>query len=243
MVIYSQNFAAGNQQYLTLSAESYARPLTIGTDWNRLRIGILAAIPSLYGNAWNIKNATIAAGVCAGIASSPTANAPAHCVGYGLPIPPQTATGCTWSYNAGSSGYTYYSNSTTKYGFKYAAGANTLTSGLTLASMLPRDDGTLPRRGLLIFDFAKSALISGNMSISGLSGAAAHMSLDITSNDLYYALGAVTAPVVQGTALTQGSGATVAFNETTNGALNTVFVFWSNWLPFQLYEIGVFRLG
>lgn len=245
-VIYNRTFATGNQRYLNLSIEDYLRPISIGTNWSRIRIGALFALGTVSGNAWPIRGSTFSLGVCNGIFNSPAVYSPTHAVGWGWPTNPATSSTGTLTYNAGTGGNSYFSSGGWNF-YKVAAGvlttANTGSFTLNVPSNAPA--GTA-RRGLAILDISKSALISGNITQGIMGTAAGHMSLDITSADLYAALEwYASAPTIQGTALGYlAVGNSIAFNETTNGALDTVFLYWNQFtVPLELYELAVYRVG
>lgn len=247
-VIYSRTFATGQQQYLSLSNDSFTRQLTIGSNWNRIRIGILCALPTINENAWGIRSGVFGLGICNGASSGGSAQAPAHQFGWYVGGYPSYTTPTLWTYNAGSAGNSYFSNAAF-FVHKVAAGVVTTATVGSFTTTIPSNTtlgGALARRGLFIVDINKSALISGNMTMGASSGAVAHMALDLASTDLYQALEWVsTAPVIQGTALTNlALGNSLAFNETTNGMLDTVFLFWNLYaFPLQLYELAVYRVG
>lgn len=247
-VIASKNFATGTQNYLNLGVDTYCRGLSIGTQWTRIRIGILCSLSTVQDTTYPIRGALLCLGVGNGINSNIGVYKPQHCHGWGQYYPFTNGTGTTWSYNAGTAGNSYFS-ATQFSGFKSEAGTVTNAIAGSFTSYIPSNStlgGAIPRRGLYVLDIAKSALLSGNILRYGATGAAAHMSLDITSDDLIVALQQyTTTPVVQGTAISQATAASsMTFNETLYGGLDTVFVYWGTFaVPFQLYEIAVWRVG
>lgn len=248
-VIAAQNFATGTQNYLNLGVDTYSRTLSIGSNWNRIRVGILCSISTVQETTYPLRTASFSIGVCSGVSSNVGVVTPQHVHGYAHGAPPSAGqTGGTFTYNAGTAGNSYYTT-TTFIGHKTEAGVvATGTSGAFTASF-PTSTGlnnALKRRGIYIADFSKSALVSGNLARYGTSGAASHMSLDITSSDLFSAIQQYTAaPVIQGISCVAASGApSIAFNETTYGSLNTVYIYWGTYaVPLQLYEIAVWRVG
>ena len=248
-VIYSRNFATGNQQYLSLSTENYLRIPSIGTSWNRLRIGILYSVGTVSESTLNIASPSLSLGICNGIANSPAVQFPTNAMGVAFPASPSTTSAAAaYTYNAGSAGNSYYSTATYTF-FKNLAG--TLTTGAVGAFTLNLSSntttgGALARRGLYILDMNKSAMISGNMTFGHMGNAVAHCALDIATADLYSALEWYTsAPTIQGTALSfLAVGNSIAFNESTTGAMDTIFLNWNLFtIPLQLYEIAVYRVG
>jgi len=258
-IIYSRNFATGAQQYLVLNGNSYARTLSIGTNWTRLRIGLLCNLQAPINNsALAIHTPSLCIGVCSGYGSDVSVKSPAHCFGWAWTNTPDNTT-TDLAYAAGSSGNSYWNmaGGTIYCYFKYENGAATRSTVGSVDRFLPTNNpaGTA-RRGILIHDISKTARVSGNINQGVTCGAVAHMSLDITSSDLYKALeGGASAtspgtyPIIQGTALTgqpigYGAGNPLAFNETTYGGLNTVYVYWNHiTMPFCLYEIAVYLVG
>jgi hypothetical protein len=248
-VIYARNFAAGNQQYLSLGPNDYTRTLSIGNNWSRIRIGILCTLSTVSENAWPIRRCSLNLGVCRGSSSTGSVQAPTHSFGVGFPSLPNTAGPGSWTYNAGSAGNSYFSLASAYVFSRWAAGVQATSTVGSVTIALPSNTtlgGAIARRGIFILDINKSALVTGNITQGMTCGAVAHMALDITTADLYTALEwYTTAPVIQGTALTTlGLGNSLAFNEVTNGILDTVFVYWSHaTVPLQLYEIAVYRVG
>ena len=248
-VIFSRNFASGTQQYLTLGPSDYTRTLSIGSSWQRLRIGILTALSTVSENAWPLRQCSLSLGIGAGSASSVSVQAPAHAFGFGLPAAPSLIASANFTYNAGTAGNSYFSTSGTSYHFfKWAAGVQTTANVGSLATALPSNTtlgGALARRGILILDINKSALVTGNITQGVMVSAAGHMTVDLTSDNLYSALASPAGITIQGTAMTTlALGNSLTFNESINGILDTVFVYWSNTaVPLQLYEIGVYRVG
>lgn len=248
-VIASRSFTSGTQQYLSMSAADYVRSMNVGSSWMRLRIGMLCSLGTVNENAWPIRGCTLSLGVCSGPASTISVQAPRHCIGYGWPTYPAAADSQqSVAYNAGSGGNSYFSSSAFIF-IKYENGTATTQSTGSVAVNIPTNTtlgGASARRGMLILDINKSAAVTGNMTQGVSATAAAHMGLDMTSADLYSALEwYASAPTVQGTALnTLALGNSHTFNEITNGSLDTVFVFWGHYtVPFQLYELAVYRVG
>jgi hypothetical protein len=247
-VIYSKNFSSGTQQYLALQTASYARTLNTGASWTRLRIALLCNVGTVNETGWDLQYPALCVGVAHGIGSDVTVKFPAHCFGFGWCYAPDSAGSNAFTYNAGSSGMSYYSTGSGRFIiFKYENGIKASSTTGTPSLYVPTNsvNGTA-RRGLLLFDIVKSARNSGNITQGLLTGAIAHMSLDIQSSDMYAALESVSAtPTVQGTAL-QGLAIanSLAFNETTYGSLDTVYVYWNHLtVPFCLYEIAVYLVG
>ena len=103
-VIYSRNFADGARNYLSLNNGDYVRSTSIGSNWNRIRIGILCALGTVNENAWNIRSGLLGLGVCNGASSCGSAQAPAHQFGFYLPTVVTSTSPTAWTYNAGSAG-------------------------------------------------------------------------------------------------------------------------------------------
>lgn len=249
-VIYSRNFATGTQQYLALGPSDYSRPLSIGAGWSRIRIGLLVALSTVEENAWPLRQCSLNFGIGTGAVSSGSVQAPAHSFSVGIPSLPNTASPATLLYNAGTGGNSYFSLTGSSFVFsRWVAGTQTTSATGSMSYALPSNTtlgGALARRGIIILDINKSALVSGNITMGLTASAVGHMTADLTSDNLYSALEWYgSAPTIQGTAMNfLALGNSLAFNESTNGALDTVFVYWSNIaVPLQLYEIGVYRVG
>jgi hypothetical protein len=248
-VIAAKNFATGTQNYLNLGVDSYSRTLSIGTQWNRIRIGILCSVSTVQETSYPIRTAQFSIGVCNGINNNAGVFSAKNCHGYSHRYPPYiTSVGSTWTYNAGTAGNSYFSTADFV-GFKIENGAQLSSTAGSFTAYFPSSTalgGATARRGIYVADLSKSALVSGNLLKYGASGAVAHMSLDLTTEDLFSAIQQYTsAPVIRGTAMAQATGAvSQTFNETTYGMLDTVFVYWGMYaVPFQVYEIAVWRVG
>ena len=247
-VIYNRNFATGNQRFLSLNVEDYLRPFSIGTAWSRLRIGILYALGTVSENAWNIKKCSMGIGVCSGNQNSPLVLSSRHAFGVCVPSSTQVTAPSNYTYNAGTAGNSYFSATTWTF-IRVVSGTQTTASTGSFTTTVPTNTtlgGAIARRGILIFDINKSALISGNMTMGRMGGAVAHNALDLSSSDLYAALEWYrSAPIIQGTALNfLALGNTLAFDETTNGSLDTVYLYWTHYtVPLELYELAVYRVG
>lgn len=244
-VIYSRVFASATRNYLNLATGDYMRPIAIGDNWNRIRIGMLCSLGTVDELAVPIRGASFNVGVCSGYSSSSSMLAPSHFVGFGWPSTPDTGNSLT--YNAGSGGNSYFTGTWMFY--KYAAGVKTTSAVGADTMQLPSNattGGALARRGVFVLEINKSALYVGNITQSTMHNATAHMSQDLTSSDLQYCVESATVfPYIQGTAtLGQAIGNSIAFNEIQNGPLNTINIFWNHYLAaFQLYELTVYRAG
>lgn len=245
--IASRNFATGNQQYLNLTADDYLRTLNIGSQWTRIRIGILCALGTVDETGWPIRTASLCIGVCSTVKSSVSLLSPANCWGFGCSQHPSNST-ASYAYNAGTAGNSYYTCGNFAF-FKVENGVLASGSVGSLTVTLPTTTtlgGALARRGMVVADISKSARVSGNITQGAMSTAAGHMGLDIVANDLYAAMESVSAaPTIQGVAMGNlAIGNSLTFNETTYGLLDTVYVYWNHYtVPLQLYEIAVYLIG
>jgi len=249
-VIAAKNFATGTQNYLNLGVDTYSRTLSIGTQWTRIRIGILCSVSTVQETNYPLRASLFGIGVCNGIANNGGVLYRQNCHAYAHSVLPYSGvtSSATWTYNAGTAGNSYFS--TTNFnGWKSENGAVATGTSGTFTAYLPTSTGlggAIPRRGLYVADFTKSALVSGNLARYGATGAVGHMGLDLSTEDLFSAIQQYTAaPVIRSVSMSQATGApSQTFNETTYGMLDTVFVYWGTYaVPFQLYEIAVWRVG
>lgn len=246
-VVYSRNFASGTHRYLSLNGSDYLRTLSIGNNWTRIRIGMLCSMGTVSEQAWQIRSSCLTVGMCNSASSSFSTKAPRHAVGFSFSSAPSTANAGSLTYNAGTGGNSYFS-STGRTFHSWQNGVQSSSGVGSTAVYVPSSTtigGALARRGLFILEMVKSAPYTGTMTQGYSSGNVAHMSLDLTSSDLYTALESTGYPVIQGTALTgYGVANGVGFNELSYGPLDTVCVHWNHYtVPFQLYELAVFRQG
>lgn len=247
-VIYNRNFADGNQRFLSLNNSDYLRPIGIGTAWSRIRIGIHYCVGTVSENAWPIRGGLFSLGICRNIQNSPAVLTPSHAFGVGIGGVPNSTSVINWTYNAGTAGNSYMSLGNF-YFYRVVAGTFTTSNTGSFTTYAPTNTtlgGALARRGILIVDINKSALVTGNIT-QGLAGnAVAHCALDLSTSDLYSALEwYASGPPIQGTNMTNlALGNTLAFDESVNGGLDTVFLYWSHYtVPLELYQIAVYRVG
>jgi hypothetical protein len=233
MAVIDTHFISGaNRPFLTLGSEEYARPLSIGTNWNQLRIILLCAIRADGTN--NIANGGIVLGLCSGLSpygASNTGHFAGVCFGtIGTPL-------VTYTYNA-NSGNPYYSAGYPQFLVR-VNGVNTI--GVQSSSVNPAYASTNVRfiRSCLYISITKGSpnfTFNFQVSNSGL------MATDISYTGLIEIAEALT---LNGSGTGLGSSAVAAaVNEAANGYLDTLNIYWPrSGTPLELYGIAVARIS
>lgn len=80
--IFTNVSGSNTDNVLSISNEQITRKLSIGSDWNRLRIGIRFSISTSYGGSSTVLNPVFAFGLCAGTSSVVYGSTTPHFLGY-----------------------------------------------------------------------------------------------------------------------------------------------------------------
>ena len=235
--IGSRLFNLVADKYGTLANEEFARTLAIGTDWNKIRLGLLLAVPLDGTN--NLPGTALMLGVCSGKTNPYGAASTTNFVGAALHGSTGGVTTGTLTYSAGS-GNPYFSSG----GFWPAVRVGVdLTSGTGVAAafVLTSNAGSTQRRSPLYVDIQKG---SPNYTITRWApstGQGQFQSGDCSSAEFLASLELPT-PTWLGINLTSSAG-TVAASETP-GALDTVDVFWNkSAFPLEVYALAAYRMS
>lgn len=230
--------AGGNQLYMSLANEEYVRPLGIGSNWTKLRIGLLLA--QTPNGVSNFTTAKFFVGLCSGTASPYGAASTTNCIGFNIAASTEAAG--TWTYVANAGNPYFNVGGGTSNFFKRVA--VTVTSGAaSQIGFVATNTGTLQRKSPVYIDIVKG---SPNWTGYGYQISAANMALDWTFANLLEGMESIqgaagTTPVIGSLVFSGGSAAAVAFTEVA-GAIDTLDLLWNNaTFTNEIYGIAVYR--
>jgi hypothetical protein len=230
-VIASRAFNLIDDQYLTLANEEYVRTLAIGTNWTKLRIGMLLALATDGTN--NLQGTNLVWGLSSGKTN---------------PFGAVTTTnflGMKFGYDANSDVLTYVANSGNPYfwsgqGLITKVGSTkTIWNGNGLEyHRIATNTGSLQRRCVLYMQITKG---SPNFTVAFWNQTTTGVAKDFTPAHLLEGLEQPSSITVNGETLGGGGAGAVTFNETA-GALDTFDLFWNKAsFPLELYALAAFR--
>jgi hypothetical protein len=214
VTIIERTYGDGTDKRLKLVAQEAIRPMSIGSDWTTIIIGIRYNITDLGANMTGTPRLTL--GVCHGTAHGYQSVTTANWVGM------RTGLG-TWTRNAGG----YYSHGGTgTFDLRTKVG-NTITGGGQTNTTTVYTLWDLEKRGMLGVRLTK--VTSTTMSASALFASSTTTSVyDVSEQTLLSAMESTTSATTGYTWSAINSGAaSTAFDEDANGALNCVSIAWS----------------
>lgn len=226
----------GSANFLSLQSEEYMRRLPMGNVWNRLRIGVLAAVG---GTSGSIFAADFGIGICsyypnqAGMMAYNTTNWVGHC--WNL-----FGANDAFAYTAGANPY-FTSN---EVAVRMRVG-NTITNGgvNTSAVAFAASTGTtLQRRTAWVLDVTKGSPYVLQAYGAGSAGLAVQ---DWNYNSLVELCQQTNNPGLIGTTsmVTGGyTGGGIAASE-ANGVFDAISIYWRNFIvPLEVYAVVVYRI-
>lgn len=228
-----RSFNLIEDKYLALGNEEYVRTLALGSNWSRLRLGLLAALTP-EGTS-DLQGTQFVWGLCAGRTNPFGAESTTNFLGLKVGI---NATGDVLTYNANSGNpYFWAGRSVMK---KVGATRTVANVNGTEFHRVAAATGTLQRRSLLLLEIAKG---SPSFTVTVWNLAVTGVSKDFTPAHLLEALEQPASVVVNGETLGTGAVSTVAFDETA-GALDTLDVHWNKAaFPLEVYALAAYRLA
>jgi len=224
MTIVQRTFNLIPDKELSIGNAEYLREMQFGSNWTRLRIGILMAQSGFATN--NVSGCALQLGVCS--KATPFANT----TGYGSAtttnyigcdfISKADSTGVpgTWIYNAGSGGNDRYSQT-------YCAAVRRVVAVRTFqvtgsaTGIVPTNVGTLPRRGFLFCDITKG---SPNYTIQPYMGTTTSSVVDSTPAEFLDSLEMPGDPTILGNAMIKHTAAVITCSEVA-GAFDTLSLY------------------
>ena len=240
--IGSRTFNLLEDKYLTLANEEYLRRLAIGSNWTKLRLGAMLALPP--NGTENLTLCSLTLGVCAGATPfSGTQGYAAASTGnfIGIDICSDNSGGSgqgTLTYNAGT-GNPYYSSSFS--GARRRVGTtDSFAANTTLSHAVAINTGTLQRRTLLYVDITKG---SPNYTVKYYPETGTLAQLDFTPAHFLDGLEQSGTPTVNGQTLSAGNALTLACDETA-GVFDSVSLYWNRGaFPLEVYALAAYRMA
>jgi hypothetical protein len=234
--IGSRTFNLIEDRHLTLAGEEYLRPLGIGSNWTKLRLGLLVALTP--NGTSNLPDCSLMLGVCsAATPFSGTQGYGAAVTGNYLGADFTNRTGSDLTYGAGS-GNPYYYTVNKAARRRYGVTETTASLGGSYSLCCATNTGTLQRRTPLYVDITKG---SPNYTLRPFFCSSAHAVLDFTAAHLLDGLEQSGVPVINGQTLQAESVTNIACDETA-GVFDTLSLFWNRAAyPLEVYALAVFR--
>lgn len=238
--IGTRTFAAGNKKYLSLAGEEYKRTISIGNNWTKIRIGILAA-QNPNGTSDTASGSRLITAVCSGTAfgfggGSSTVNCCGiNHTGRGFGTNPWVL-----HYNA-NSGNPYFDGNGGVGPFKKVGATLTdFTGGSSVRNVIPTTTGSTQRKWPLYVQIEKG---SPNYSFYQMTIPNTALSSDFTVSDFEAGLQAPTTTIVTGgfTFVTEGAF-TGAVSESA-GNFDTVEIYTNIVQAIEIYEFAAFKVA
>lgn len=233
-VIVSQTIGGIPDQRIGLQNSRFARPHGISPDWQTLRIALRVQMENTSANITGTPHFFF--GLCSGTAAPMGSATPKHAVGF------YTNT-ATWVYAtaAGANMTAYQGNTTNSTAVAVTVNGTTTLGGTAIwsAQIAFGADPTAATRRMWFFDLTKG---SPNYSCRVFGPSVLTAVPDVLTADFLQTI-EYSAPVF--TNHTYGaSQSTGAVNETTNGTLDCVNVWWNQLTPkIHICDLAVFRLA
>ena len=231
--IGSRTFNLIGDKYLTLANEEFVRTLAIGSDWNKLRLGLLLALSTDGTN--NLQGTDLVWGLCAGKTNPFGAASTTNFLGMKFGAYDTTE---VMTYNANSGNPYFWTN---RGMMKKVGATRSLLFGAALEfHRLATNTGTLQRRSAHFMEIAKG---SPNFTVTVWSMPLTGMAKDFTPAHLLEGLEQPSTILVNGEALGVGTPWTTAFDQVA-GALDTVDLYWNKAaFPLEIYALAAYRLS
>lgn len=227
-------------KYLSLANEEYLRQLSIGSNWTKLRIGMVCALTPNGAN--NLLGCRLVLGLCS--AASPFANT----LGYASATTGNSI-GCDFIikssgaddygdfiFNAGS-GNPYFTGTFMAARRRYGSTA-TFAAFASSNQAIAATTGALQRRSLIYLDITKG---SPNYTVKPFVLTSVQAKGDFATADFLDGLEQSGTPVVNGQTLNTIAALTPACDETA-GAFNTLDLYWNRAAyALEVYALAVYR--
>jgi hypothetical protein len=227
-------------KYLTLANEEYLRPLSLGNNWTKVRLGLMVALTPNSTN--NLIGCSLVLGLCA--AATPFANTTGYAAAstgnfVGLDfITHSSGTSAAGDlvYAAGS-GNPYFSGTFTGVRRRVDT-TNSFQVTSSLNQCIAANTGSLQRRSLLYLDITKG---SPNYTFKPFVHQSAQAVLDFDPAGFLDGLEQPGTPIVNGSTLATCTAVTIACDEVA-GAFNTANLFWNRAAyALEVYALAVYR--
>jgi len=230
--IGSRSFALEptTDKYLSLTGEEWVRTMSIGSTWDRLRVGLMVAI--VPNGTSDILSATLQVGVCSG--STNTLRTPTTTNGYFDLV---TSEDTTLTYNAGG-GNPYHVVTSRTFG-KRVGSTTTLGSAATEDHYLPTTTGSTQRRAPIYVEFNKTGAL---LTFYGWN-TASFVQQDYSRAQFLDGLQTSGTPTVGGNLMVPSSQTTQIFSDAAGG-LDTISVYWNKaGFALEVYALSAYRFA
>ena len=231
--IGSRTFNLIGDKYLTLANEEFVRTLAIGSDWTRLRLGLLLALTPDGTN--DLQGADLVWGLCAGKTNPFGAASTTNFLGmkFGTSFGPEVL---NYSANGGNPYFWSGRGQMKKVGVTRTAFDG---NGLEF-HRLATNTGALQRRSAHFLEIAKG---NPNFSIRSWSMPLTGLAKDFTPAHLLEGLEQSLSITVNGENVGAGMTVTTGFDEAP-GALDTVDLHWNKAaFPLGVYALAAYRIA
>jgi len=231
--IGSRVFNLVSDKYLSLANEEFVRTLAIGSNWSRLRLGMLMALTPDEPN--NLGGVLFTLGLCAGKTNPFGAASTTNFFGALFGSNPA---GNTLTYVANSGSPYYWSGRNV---MKRVGATTTGATGFTSEShRIATNTGSLQRRSLHFVEFLKG---SPNYTMTFWTAPLTGMANDFTPAHLLDGLEQAGSITVNGETFGAGTAMTLAFDETA-GTLDSVDLFWNRAAhPIEVHALSAYRFA
>ena len=234
--IGSRFFNLVSDQYLSLANEEYVRTLAIGTNWTKLRLGLLIALTPDGTN--NLSGTNLVFGLCAGKTNPYGAASTTNFLGLKFgsePNPPYTDL-LTYAANAGNP-YLWSGRGALK---KTGTVVTPVNGNALEYHRIATNTGTVQRKSLHFVEITKG---NPNFTVVFWNLTAAGVAKDFSPAHLLQGLEQAGSITVNGEALGVGTSNSVAFTEAA-GALDTVDLYWNRAsFPLEVHALAAYRFS
>lgn len=231
-LIEQRVFASGTKMLLRQEACEFTRPLSIGNNWNTIRVAMMWAINGASTGTGSIFSQW-ALGLCNG-SNGYAQKYTDHFVGWGC----TAGSPATYTANSGNPYYVYSSRAIRKVGFTSALQSIGGTN-INVASTVGTTGKTM-----VIVDIVKGAAAFTTTAYSTAVGLLTQVPQprDLSVREFLEALQTPGAPVVQGVSMLGTTGQTLSGTESA-GALDTFNFYTENLTtPTEIYAMAVYRM-
>ena len=231
--IGSGTFNLIGDKYLSLANEEFVRTLAIGSDWTRLRLGLLLQLSTDGTN--DLQGSDLVWGLCAGKTNPFGAASTTNFLGMKFGSGDVTN---VLNYNANGGNPYFWSGR----GHLKKVGATRSPfecNGLEF-HRLATNTGALQRRSVHFVEIAKG---NPTFSVTVWGVPVTGLAKDFTPAHLLEGLEQPASIIINGETLGSGGEVTVDFNEGA-GALDTVDLYWNKaGFPLEVYALAAYRIA
>lgn len=232
--------------YVSLTDTEYIRPFSFGSNWQKLRIGVVldtTGSPASPVGKWDFTIGVVS-GTSNGVKSASCANA----VGFRWSLASDAG---SWSRTAGANGQRYIQPNGATNDYFHKTGTTYTVPASAINGPYINDDFTNPVRTVFFFDIAKPGIGGTNWGLASSSTNNAPSSAAPIPNMAAFWTAMVSNLATLPVTLTGfGFGsvtpvniADATVNEATNGSLNALSIYWgTSIVPLRVHAAAVMRI-